>query len=78
MFKNKFKDILFCCVGAQFIQNLSHNLEMLIYLPLADKFNDIGWLFLSLGMSIIVYLALLRFFLSHNLYLVVDLEHLFL
>lgn len=57
MFKNKFKDILFCCVGAQFIQNLSHNLEMLIYLPLADKFNDIGWLFLSLEMSIIVYLA---------------------
>lgn len=57
MFKNKFKDILFCCVGAQFIQNLSHNLKMLIYLPLADKFNDIGWLFLSLGMSIIVYLA---------------------
>lgn len=54
-FKNKTKDILFWCVGAQLIQNLSHNIENLIYLPLASYFNDIGWFFLSAGVMALVY-----------------------
>ena len=55
IFQNKFKDILFCCIAAQLIQNLSHNIEMLIYLPLKEHFNDVGWFFLSFGVMIIVY-----------------------
>lgn len=55
IFKNHFKDVLFCCVGAQFIQNLSHNFEMLIYLPLKDHFNDVGWFFLSFGVMLVTY-----------------------
>ena len=54
-YKNKFKDILFCCVGAQLIQNTSHNLEMLIYLPLREYFSSVGWFFLSFVVMIIVY-----------------------
>lgn len=55
IFKNKFKDTLFCCVGGQFIQNLSHNIEMLIYLPLKGYFNNVGWFFLSFGVMISIY-----------------------
>lgn len=54
-FNNNYKEILFCAVGAQLIQNLSHNLEFLIYLPLHEHINDIGWFFLSVGMMAIVY-----------------------
>ncbi len=55
IYKNKFKDILFCCVGAQLLQNLSHNIEMLIYLPLKEYFSSIGWFFLSFGVMVIIY-----------------------
>lgn len=54
-FQSKFKDVLYCCIGAQLIQNLSHNLENLIYLPLRNYFNNVGWFFLSMGMLIVVY-----------------------
>lgn len=56
-FKNRFKDVLFCCVGAQLIQNLSHNVENLIYLPSADSINNIGWFFLSVSVMVAVYTA---------------------
>ncbi len=55
IYENKFKDILFCAVGAQLIQNLAHNVENLVYLPLKEHFNDVGWFFLSFGAMIIVY-----------------------
>ena len=55
LYQNKFKDILFCCIGAQLIQNLAHNVEMLIYLPLKRYMNDVGWFFLSFGVMIVVY-----------------------
>ena len=55
LFENKFTDILFCCVGAQFTQNLSYNLENLIYRPWADKISDAGWLCISLGSTAAVY-----------------------
>ena len=56
-FDNKIKDLLFWCVGAQLIQNLSHNVENLIYLPLSQYFNSIGQFFLSVGVMAIVYTA---------------------
>ncbi len=54
-FENKPKDLLFFCVGAQLIQNLSHNIENLIYLPLASFIPEIGDFFLSVVVRIIVY-----------------------
>lgn len=54
-FKNKIKDLLFCAVGAQLIQNLSHNIENLIYLPLSSHFNYLGWFFLSVGVMAVTY-----------------------
>ncbi len=56
-FDNKFTDILFCCIGAQLLQNLAHNTELLIYLPFAENINDIGWFFISVGVMIAVYAA---------------------
>lgn len=56
-FKNRFQDVLFCCVGAQLIQNVAHNIENIIYLPLADNFNDIGWFFLSISVMLLIYAA---------------------
>ncbi len=57
VFDNKIKDILFWCVGAQLIQNLSHNVENLIYLPLSNCFSSLGWFFLSVGVMLVVYSA---------------------
>ena len=45
IYESKVKDILFCCVGAMLIQNLSHNIEQLFYLPFKENFNNIGWFF---------------------------------
>lgn len=56
-FDNKFTDVLFCCIGAQLLQNLAHNTELLIYLPFADGINDIGWFFISVGVMLAVYAA---------------------
>ncbi len=66
IYENKFKDILFCAVGAQLIQNLSHNIENLVYLPLKESFNDVGWFFLSFGVMIIIY-SIAYFFLIRRL-----------
>ena len=55
LFKNDYKELLFAAVGAQLIQNLSHNFEMLVYLPLSEEINDIGWFFLSVGAMVAVY-----------------------
>ena len=41
-FKSSFKEVLFCFVGAQLLQNLSHNIENIVYLPFAEKISDIG------------------------------------
>lgn len=54
-FENKVKDLLFCCVGAQLIQNLSHNIENLIYLPLKNQINTLGWFFLSASVRLVLY-----------------------
>ena len=55
IYESKVKDILFCCVGAMLIQNLSHNIEQLFYLPFKENFNDVGWFFLSVGVMVAVY-----------------------
>ena len=55
IYESKVKDILFCCVGAMLIQNLSHNIEQLFYLPFKENFNNIGWFFLSVGVMVAVY-----------------------
>ncbi len=53
---HSFKDVLYCFIGAQLLQNLSHNIEMVIYLPSSENINDAGWFFLSVGVMLIVYL----------------------
>ncbi len=55
IYKSKVKDVLFCCAGAMLIQNFSHNVEQLIYLPWKENFNDLGWFFLSAGVMAAVY-----------------------
>lgn len=57
LFRSSFFDILFYMVGAQLIQNLSHNLEQLIYLPLKASFTPLGWFFLSFGMCVLLYVS---------------------
>lgn len=37
-----FSQILFCCVAAQLVQNLSYQIENLVYLPFAAHFSEIG------------------------------------
>ena len=65
-FKNRAKEILFCCISAQLIQNLSYNIECVIRLPIADKMNDIQWFFLSVGVMLIIYF-LFYFFIVRRL-----------
>ncbi len=52
---NKFSDVLFCCIGAQLLQNLAHNIEQLFYLPFAANINNVGWFFISLAAMLAVY-----------------------
>lgn len=54
-FKARLRDTLYCCVGAQLTQNLSYNIENLIYQPFAQYFTGFGWLCLSVGTTVIVY-----------------------
>lgn len=54
-FSSAYQEILFCFAAAQLIQNLSHNIENLIYLPLSDGIGYVGQFFLSVGVMIIVY-----------------------
>ena len=56
-FENRFTDVLFCCIGAQLLQNMAHNIEMLIYLPLSGSINDVGWFFISVSVMAAVYVA---------------------
>ncbi len=56
-FKSSFKEILFCYVSAMLLQNLSHNIENLIYLPFKENISDVGWFFLSIGVMLVVYVA---------------------
>mgnify|MGYP007070338855 CR=1 FL=1 len=55
LFENRFTDILFSCVCAQLTQNLSYNVENLIYLPLADRIGTAGWLCISVFSMVLVY-----------------------
>jgi len=55
LFEGRFTDILFCCVSAQFTQNLAYNVENLFYLPFADKISNVGWFCLSLGTMLVIY-----------------------
>ncbi len=55
LFKNRFTHILFYCISAQFVQNLSYHIENMIYLPLQDHFSQLGWFFFSLGNMAVVY-----------------------
>ncbi len=57
LFENKFVDILFCCVSAQFVQNLSFNIERLICSPFGDSLPNIWWYAISLSCSVITYLS---------------------
>lgn len=50
-----FKDILFCCVSGQLVQNLSYNLEQTLYQPFAARFSTIGSLALSISCTVLVY-----------------------
>lgn len=50
-----FKDILFCCVSAQLVQNLSYNLEQALYQPFAQHFNAVGSLALSITCTCLTY-----------------------
>lgn len=54
-FKNPFQEILFCCVAAQLTQNLSYNIENLIYRPFTEIFSGIRWPILSVVVMILVY-----------------------
>ena len=60
--RERFRDILFCCVGAQLTQNLAHNVENLIYRPFAQYFNTVGWCCLSVSVTVIVYAICYRLF----------------
>lgn len=53
----RFRELLFCCVGAQLTQNLSYNVENLIYQPFSERFTMVGWLALSIGCTCVVYAA---------------------
>lgn len=57
LFKNKFSDILFCCVGAQLTQNLSYHIENLICLPFGDGISTVAWLAVSVASLVAVYVA---------------------
>lgn len=51
----RFRDVLFCCVGAQLTQNLAYNVENLIYQPLSDRIPPPGWLALSIACTCVTY-----------------------
>lgn len=56
-FESSFQDILFCCVGAQLTQNLSYNVENLIYQPFSEQFSYQGWFLLSVVTMVVIYTA---------------------
>ena len=56
-FRSPFKEVLFCFVGAQLLQNLSHNIENIFYLPFSDNISTTGWFFISVAAMAAVYTA---------------------
>ena len=56
-FKSNFKELLFCFVGAQLLQNLAHNIENVFYLPFSKDISNTGWFFISVAAMAVVYVA---------------------
>lgn len=56
-FKSAFKEVLFCFVGAQLLQNLAHNVENMVYLPFSETLGNAGWFFISVAAMAAVYAA---------------------
>lgn len=50
-------DLLFSCVAAQLVQNLSYHVENLVYLPFISQFTMLGRLIWSLVCMVLVYTA---------------------
>lgn len=61
-FESSFQDILFCCVGTQLTQNLSYNVENLIYQPFSEQISYQGWFLLSAVTTVVVYTACYQLF----------------
>lgn len=55
LFKSKWTHVLFCCVSAQFTQNLSYNIENLIEMPLGDSLTLWGMFGISVACMALVY-----------------------
>lgn len=64
LFENQFSQLLYCCVGAQLIQNLSYNIETLIYSLVQNFFSasDFRWFCLSVSVMAVVYVICSRLF----------------
>ncbi len=56
-----FSQFLFRCIAAQLVQNLSHQIENLFYLPFAEHFTYLGRLIWSVTCMIGVYVAAYHF-----------------
>ncbi len=63
-FSNHIRDILFYCVGALLTQNLSHNIEYLIYQPVRERepIGYFGWFLISVAVMAVVYFAVYMIF----------------
>lgn len=55
LFKSKWTQVLFCCVSAQFTQNLSYNIEGLIEMPISGGLTLWGMFGISVGCMAVVY-----------------------
>lgn len=53
--RDRFREVLFCCVGGQLTQNLAYNVENVFYQPFRESFDWFGWLALSIGCTVVVY-----------------------
>lgn len=61
-FESSFQDILFCCVGAQLTQNLSYNVENLIYQPFSEYISYQGWFLFSVVNMVVIYMVCYQLF----------------
>lgn len=66
LFDNKWSDVLFCCVSAQFTQNLSYNCENLFLLTTGIETNMVGSVAISVSMMLLVY-SLCWFFFARRI-----------
>lgn len=55
LFESKWTHVLFCCVSAQFTQNLSYNLERLMEAPFGERLTLGGMFVLSVSSMALVY-----------------------